>query len=221
MPIIFRPNKVGTDPSVGDIPENATAQLMHYFDCVCQVLDLDFIKYNTQKLRNSRSYYNLTEGEVRTLFMLCGLFSVDILKDKCIIGSDDVCEQDEIKFISLHTVQSIMEPVTYIEISDLQIKVKQILFYKENWISKYYHKPMYYFNSVYSHLHKAKKTSSSELDSTLVRTTSPVQRSDRSMSSERTVCSVDVITKPNISLEKSVVMDTPNGNKTCCLCCIL
>jgi hypothetical protein len=91
MPIIFRTSKIGIEQDVRNIPENYTALLMHYFDCVCTVLDLGFIQYNLQKIRSYTNYYNLTDGEKKTLFMLCGLFSVDVLKDKCIIENGEIC----------------------------------------------------------------------------------------------------------------------------------
>lgn len=220
MPIIFRPNKVGSEPDSSAIPENCTAQLMHYFDCVCSVLDLDFIEYNIQKLRSYRNYYNLTDGEKRTLFMLCGLFSVDVMRDKCIIENEALCDDEHVKFFSLLAVKTIVEPIKYIEIGELQIKVIQIMFYKESWIKKFYHKPMEYFHSLYSHLNEHRKPATT-IDASIVRTTSsPVQHSDRKDFIESTKGNSRG-NKHNGSLSWKKANDSSRSHTSCCSCSIL
>jgi hypothetical protein len=172
MPIIFRTSKIGIEQDVRNIPENYTALLMHYFDCVCTVLDLGFIQYNLQKIRSYTNYYNLTDGEKKTLFMLCGLFSVDVLKDKCIIENGEICGDEQAVFFSLNSIKTIVDPIKYLEIEDLEIQVKQVMFYKDSWIEKFYTKPMQYSNELYSHVHDHRKPET-DIESYIVQTLSP------------------------------------------------
>lgn len=225
MPIIFRPSKIGIEQDVGNIPENSTALLMHYFDCVCNVLDLDFIQYNLHKLRSYTNYYNLTDGEKKTLFMLCGLFSVDVLKDKCIIENVEICGDEQAVFFSLNSIKTIVDPIKYLEIEDLEIQVKQVMFYKKSWIEKFYTKPMQYFNELYSHVHDHRKPET-DIESCIVQTLSPPPPPPHEHNK-------DSSTKPRLLKNKTTTfteetkvrrvhgMIKVKQRQTCCTCSIL
>ena len=70
------------------VPENNRARLMFYLNCLCVVLKLDDPQINRLTQYNN---YHLSDEQTDALIALCCLLSHDVLLDKYIFHTEQLC----------------------------------------------------------------------------------------------------------------------------------
>ena len=121
------------------VPENSTAKLMYYLDCVATVLQLD--NPNLNRLKDYQRYYSLSNVEIDALLTLVLLFSPDELIGKVFFHSED-CGSSSNKFFELSSVTHMLAVSDNVLIGGERKRVAKIMFFKRSWMEKYYISPL-------------------------------------------------------------------------------
>jgi hypothetical protein len=125
-----------------DVADNPKAKLMYYLHSICSILDIDRTDANLKKMRAYWHHYKLTEEETDNLVLLCDAVSPDVLNDKCIFQSDELCGNYENEFIELKSVSKKLVVVESIAIAGQRTKVQKIMAYRKSWMRENYTDPM-------------------------------------------------------------------------------
>ncbi|XP_021345893.1 uncharacterized protein LOC110445553 [Mizuhopecten yessoensis] len=120
------------------VPEDVKAKLMFYLKCICDLISLDDRDEDMKRLTDFERYYVLTEPEVDQLTVVCILISPDLLADKCIFHSEDMCGDSRNKFFELSSIDQQLIVSNDILIGGMQTRVKRIMCYKMEWLMEYY-----------------------------------------------------------------------------------
>ena len=90
MAVVAGRTQIGLKPTSHSVtvPNNNKAKLMYYLNCICSVLQLDDPSINRLTRYNN---YGLNGDETDALMALCYLLSPDVLLDKCIFHSEEMC----------------------------------------------------------------------------------------------------------------------------------
>jgi hypothetical protein len=144
MAVVFRKKEVGvTDTSVSaNVPDNDTARLMYYLDSMCTVLGLETTGYDIAKLTDYKNHRVLTNNEKVKLFALCGYLSPDVLNNKCIIHSDELCGDSPNRFFRFNSKETAFVAAESVFIGASKVSVKKIMAYKMSWMRRNYINPM-------------------------------------------------------------------------------
>ena len=145
------------------IPNDNKAKLMYYINCICSALDMDTSdSENIQRLRDYRNY-NLSVDETAQLFVFCAILSPDILLNKVIFQSDELCGDRVNQFYKISKVQNRFVVTNSILIGGQTRRVNQIMAFKMSWLREYYLEPMSYFaDQIQSLQHIGQQRNSSE-----------------------------------------------------------
>ena len=131
--------KTGT---VATVPDNPTARLMYYFDCVCTCVEADNDS-TIRRLRDYDNYYRLSEEERAQLMILCLALSPDKLLGSVFFPAD----QDDLDgygndFYEIKAVSTKLVVTESILIGGQQKKVQKIMMCKRSWLEKNYLNPL-------------------------------------------------------------------------------
>ena len=90
MAVVAGRTQIGLKPTSHSVtvPNDNKAKLMYYLNCTCSVLQLDDPRINRLTQYNN---YRLGGDETDALVALCYLLSPDVLLDKCIFHSEEMC----------------------------------------------------------------------------------------------------------------------------------
>ena len=123
------------------VPDDATARLMYYLDCICTVLQLE---RNAQmnRLRDYDNYRRLDDDDKKRLLVLCLLLSPDKLRGKCIFQDDDLCGNSDNKFFELSAVKNTLLISQSILINGESRTVTKIMTFKMSWMTRYFLEPL-------------------------------------------------------------------------------
>ena len=121
------------------VPENPTAKLMYYLNCVAHLIQLN--NPNLSRLRNFKSYYLLTDEEIDALLTLVLLFSPDELIGKIIFHSED-CGGSSNQFFELSSVTHMLAVSDSVLIGGERKRVANIMFFKRCWLQDNYISPL-------------------------------------------------------------------------------
>jgi hypothetical protein len=123
------------------VPDNDTARLMYYLQCVCQAIDCN----NDPEIRRFTDYSNwhrLSVDEQRQLFVLCYTFSPDVFEGKVFFQRDALCIQYSNEFYEISQVSNQLIAARSIVIAGRTRRVNKIMAYKMSWMQNYYLEPM-------------------------------------------------------------------------------
>ena len=143
MTAVAQSTKIGfreTGSSV-TVPNNNTARLMFYFDCICSVLEMG----NTGeigRLRDFRNYHRLGSDDIDKLLIFCLMLSPDELNDKCIFHDEAMCGNSSNNFFELSAVKTTLVASESVLIGGERKRVQKIMTYKASWIRNNYIDPM-------------------------------------------------------------------------------
>ena len=129
--------------SPATIPDNPTAKLMYYFNCICHCVEADNDS-TICRLRNYGNYFRLSSEEEAQLLILCLALSPDKL-----IGSIlfPVKDEDDLNgmsndFFELSAVNTKLVVSESVLIGGQQKRVRKIMMFKKSWVEKYYLDPL-------------------------------------------------------------------------------
>jgi hypothetical protein len=123
-----------------NVPENDTALLMYYLNCVCQA-----IEYNDNNINRYRNYNNwsqLSNEDIRLLIVLCYTLSPDLFNNKVFFHSDALCGDMQNKFYEISQVRHQLLAVESIVVAGRTCRVNKIMTYKMCWMQNNYFNPM-------------------------------------------------------------------------------
>jgi hypothetical protein len=140
MAVVFSKKEVGvTDTSVTvKVPDNDIAKLMYYLKSICSILGLETTGYNITRLTDYDNHYMLTNDEKVKLLLLCGYLSPDVLNNKCIFHSDELCGDSN----NLNSTETAFVAAESVFVGSAKVSVKEIMAYKMSWMRKNYINPM-------------------------------------------------------------------------------
>ena len=133
--------KIGSSTTV---PDNPTAKLMYYFNCVCSCIEADD-DYTTRRLQAYQNYSRtyLTSQEEAQLLILCLALSPDKLIGSIFLPASD--DEDfggsSNRFYELSAVSTRVLVSQSLLVGGQQKKVRKIMKFKKSWIEKYYINP--------------------------------------------------------------------------------
>ena len=132
MAVVFSKNEVGlTDTSVtAKVPDNDIAKLMYYLKSMCSILGLETTGYNIARLTDYNNHYMLTIDEKVKLFALCGYLSPDVLNNKCIFHSDELCGDSNNRFFRLNSTETAFVAAESVFVGSAKVSVKKL------WLTK-------------------------------------------------------------------------------------
>jgi hypothetical protein len=124
------------------IPDSSIAKLMYYLTTVCDLIEYD--ERNLDRLRNYKNYRNLSDTEIRLLYVACSMLEPDILIGKVMFEDEDgdLCGTSVNRTFEISQVQHNLLVSNSIFIAGRNRRVKKIMAYKSEWLSTYYIRPM-------------------------------------------------------------------------------
>ncbi len=153
--------KTGTNTS---IPNNPTARLMYYFNCICCCVELEN-DYTIRRLRNYKdNYLSLTSEEEAKLLILCLALSPDKLIGSLLFQDENSDSGNE--FYELSAVNTKLLVTESVMVGGQQKRVHKIMTFKKSWIETYYLEPLQSFQrrqrpAIQSPPRRQRRTSSS------------------------------------------------------------
>ncbi|CAF3597048.1 unnamed protein product [Rotaria sp. Silwood1] len=131
------------------VPDNSIAKLMYYLDCMCTLIEYDESDLN--RLRDYRNYDDLTDTDIRLLFVFCATLDPDIFIDKVMIEDRDgkMCGSSLNRIYDLGEVQRSFMVVNSIVVAGRTRRVKKIMAYRPQWLNKYYTQPMAQLTAIF------------------------------------------------------------------------
>ena len=136
----LRVKKIGSSTT---IPDNPTAKLMFYFNCVCTCIEADD-DYTTRRLQNYNNYSSLSSQEEAQLLILCLALSPNKLIGSIFLPASD--NEDfggsTNRFYELSAVSTRVLVSQSLLVGGQQRKVRKIMKFKKSWIEKYYINPL-------------------------------------------------------------------------------
>lgn len=125
------------------VPDNDTARLMYYLNCMCCVLQLEVSDYSIKRLRDYKKYYLLTTDEKKELLRLCGLISPEKMDGQCIFHSEEICGVDATnRFFRVDSTDTGFVAAANVFVGAVQVSVTKFMVYKTKWVNRYYIDPM-------------------------------------------------------------------------------
>ena len=132
------------------VPDNATARLMYYLECICTVLQME-PNAQMSRLRDFENYWRLDDDDKQRLLVLCLLLSPDKLTGKCIFQDDDLCGDSGNKFFELSAVRNTLLVSQSILINGRTSTVTKIMTYKMSWLLRNFLEPLKEFQRHLQH----------------------------------------------------------------------
>lgn len=179
------------------VPNNPTAKLMYYLNCMCKVLNLYQTEYDITRLTDFRRYVCISDEDLASMIILCSYLDPGTLTDVCIFQDEVACGNKVNKFCDVNTLPKNMAAAKSVTVGNVKVKVLKIMFYKMAFIETYYVEPLAYFIALYD------------------------TPSSRRQQPQQTIHQTDNVQKPQ-SPCKTVRMTNNsknNDNRSCC--CIL
>ena len=123
------------------VPDNPTAKLMYYLDCVCSCVEADDDP-GIRRLRNYKNNYsNLSNEEEAKLLILCLALSPDKLLGTILFPSEEI-EGKNNQFLELSAVSTKLVVAQSLLVGGQQKKVQKIMMFKKVWIEQNYLNPL-------------------------------------------------------------------------------
>lgn len=123
------------------VPNNPTAKLMYYLDCVCSCVEADDDP-SIRRLRNyQNNYSSLSNEEEAKLLILCLALSPDKLIGTILFPSEEI-EGKVNQFLELSAVSTKLVVAESLLVGGQQKKVQKIMMFKKSWIESYYLNPL-------------------------------------------------------------------------------
>jgi len=124
------------------IPENNVARLMYYLDIVCNLIEYD--ERTLDRLRNYQNYQNITDTELRLLYVACATLEPDLLIGKVMFEDQDgdLCGTSINRIYEISQVRHNLLAVDSIFIAGRNRRVKKVMAYRPEWLKTYYIRPM-------------------------------------------------------------------------------
>ncbi|CAC5371025.1 unnamed protein product [Mytilus coruscus] len=131
------------------VPNNPTAKLMYYLNCMCKVLNLDQTEYDITRLTDFRRYVCISDEDLASMIILCSYLDPGTLTDVCIFQDEVACGNNVNKFCDVNTRLKTIAAAQSVMVGNVKVKVKKIMFYKMTWIETYYVEPLAHFIALY------------------------------------------------------------------------
>lgn len=124
------------------IPDSNIAKLMYYLDVVCDLIEYD--DRNLDRLRNFKNYRNITDTELRLLFVACAALEPDLLIDKVMFEDETgrLCGDSTNRMYEIGHTRHNFVAVNSILIAGRNRRVKKLMAYRPSWLTTYYYRPM-------------------------------------------------------------------------------
>ena len=126
------------------IPNNPTAKLMYYFNCICSCVEADS-DYSIRRLRDYKNYSSLSSEEEAKLLILCLALSPDKLLGTILFPSENIECGNE--FFELKAVSTKLVVAESLLIGGQQKKVQRIMMFKKSWIENFFLNPLRSFEN--------------------------------------------------------------------------
>ena len=124
------------------VPDNPTAKLMYYFNCVCSCIEAES-DYATNRLRNYSNYHALSSEEEAKLLILCLALSPDKLIGTIFFpAKDEDLTEFSNEFFEVSAVNTKLVVAQSLLIGGQQKKVQKIMMFKKSWIENNYLNPL-------------------------------------------------------------------------------
>jgi hypothetical protein len=121
------------------IPNNPTAKLMYYFNCVCYCIEPDD-NYAVRRFRNCSNYHDLTRQEKIQLLDLCITLSPSKL-DGMIFHREESMNGSN-RFLKLSATKTGIIATESLLIGGQSKKIVNIMQYKNSWMENNYYTPV-------------------------------------------------------------------------------
>ena len=124
------------------VPNNSIAKLMYYLDCMCSLIEYD--ESNLNRLRDYKNYDDLSNIELRLLYVTCVTLDPDDFKGKIIFEDrdGDLCGSSLNRMYDLGEIQRRLVVVRSVVLAGQTRRVKKIMAYRPRWLQLYYIQPI-------------------------------------------------------------------------------
>ena len=128
------------------VPDNSTARLMYYLDCICSCVEPDD-NPEIRRLRNYKNnYLSLSDEEEAKLLILCLALSPDKLIGTVLFPSEDLDSGNE--FYELSAVSTKMVVAESLLIGGQQKRVQKM--FKKSWLENNFLNPLRSFERAHT-----------------------------------------------------------------------
>jgi len=121
------------------VPNNPTARLMYYIDCICCVLYYN--DGNVRMYRDYERYYNMTRQDKFNIRNLCLDLKPDIFKGNVIFETDNTGNRSN-AFFEIGEHRLTVAAVESIIVGGVSRRVAKIMYYKPQWLMTNYYTPL-------------------------------------------------------------------------------
>ncbi|CAF2646784.1 unnamed protein product [Rotaria sp. Silwood2] len=131
------------------VPDNGIAKLMYYLDCMCTLIEYD--ESNLNRLRDYKNYDDLTDIEIRLLYVSCVTLDPDDFIDKIMFEdrSGNLCGSSLNRMYDLGEIQRSLMVVNSIAVAGRTRRVKKIMAYRPQWLSRFYTQPIAQLTAIF------------------------------------------------------------------------
>lgn len=153
----FNSNKINlsTFGTTVTVPQNPTAKLMYYIDCICEVLDFND-DYNIQRIRDFKNYYNMNLDDKKLILKLCQLLHPKEFEDECISRVEDNYPLDgSNQFFSVNGANLNFVATQSILIGGVRRYVRKIMLYKNKWLNYFFYNA---YNDLFNEIQRTENT---------------------------------------------------------------
>ena len=127
------------------VPQNPTAKLMYYFNCICTCVEANE-DASIRRLQDYRNYASLSRTDEAQLLILCLALSPDKLIGSILFPAEDIdLDGFTNQFYELSAINTRLVVAESILIGGQQKRVRKIMMFKKSWIETYYINPLLSF----------------------------------------------------------------------------
>ncbi|CAF3451384.1 unnamed protein product [Rotaria socialis] len=124
------------------VPDNSIAKLMYYLDCLCTLVEYDESALN--RLRDFRNYDDLSEAEIRLLYVTCVTLDPDDFIGKILFEDQDgdLCGASLNRMFDIGNVRRSLVVADSIVLAGRTRQVTKVMVYRPEWLNKFYTRPI-------------------------------------------------------------------------------
>jgi hypothetical protein len=129
-----------------DIPQNATARLLYYLNCVNTIiklveLNIDEVDYTFVSWVNDYKNclpFTMTNQAKQKILRIARLFSPNILEDKIFFRTTNLNGDLNNRFYEINSSEITVAATDEVVIGGAKKKIHKIMLYKSDWLQTYY-----------------------------------------------------------------------------------
>ena len=131
------------------VPVNPQSHLMYYLSCVNTLLKSkgEQTDREMKKMCDYKNYSRLTEKEVDQLILLSFLLSPDVLMNKCVFISDELCQDYDNNFYEINKVSHRFVDSRELLIGGERREVRRIMACRMCWLQENWFSPMEHYKN--------------------------------------------------------------------------